>query len=189
MGVEPKIGVGVKAPQIIPFVHRVFHDFHHPFWGFSPYFWKHPYVTSQIFIPAKVYQNIFFLVKVWLLVSEQNKSGQTTGRGNSSWPRPITLNVLSRLRIPMANGDMACWLRRGIKLEAFKQQLTSGKLTWQWKMVHLKIYGEARIGFSMAMLVYQRVYRTFTVFLFDKSMVNIDVTCKYVSCVGGNQKR
>ena len=22
---------------------RVFHYFHHPFWGFSPYFWKHPY--------------------------------------------------------------------------------------------------------------------------------------------------
>ena len=36
MGVEPKIGV--KTPNH-PFVHRVFHDFHHPFWGFSPYFW------------------------------------------------------------------------------------------------------------------------------------------------------
>ena len=90
----------------------------------------------------------------------------------------------------MANGDMACWLRWGIKMEAFKQQLLFGKLTWQWKMVRLKmIYWEARIGFSMAMLVYQRVYRTFAVFLFDKSMVNIDVTCTYVSCVGGNQKR
>ena len=22
-----------------PFVHRVFHYFHHPFWWFSPYFW------------------------------------------------------------------------------------------------------------------------------------------------------
>ena len=28
-------------PQIIHF-NRVFHYFHHPFWGFSPYFWKHP---------------------------------------------------------------------------------------------------------------------------------------------------
>ena len=39
MGVEPKIGVG---PPNHPFVHRVFHYFHHPFWGFSPYCWKHP---------------------------------------------------------------------------------------------------------------------------------------------------
>ena len=29
-------------PQNHPFVHRVFHYFHHPFWGKNPYFWKHP---------------------------------------------------------------------------------------------------------------------------------------------------
>ena len=28
------------SPQIIH-LNRVFHYFHHPFWGFSPYFWKH----------------------------------------------------------------------------------------------------------------------------------------------------
>ena len=28
------------SPQVIHFK-RVFHYFHHPFWGFSPYFWKH----------------------------------------------------------------------------------------------------------------------------------------------------
>ncbi len=32
-----------KTLQIIHF-NRVFHYFHHPFWGFPPYFWKHPYV-------------------------------------------------------------------------------------------------------------------------------------------------
>ena len=37
MDVEPKIGV-FTPPQIIPFVHRVFHYFHHPFWGFPPIF-------------------------------------------------------------------------------------------------------------------------------------------------------
>ncbi len=37
--VFPKIGVG---PPNHPFVHRVFHYFHHPFWGNPPYFWKHP---------------------------------------------------------------------------------------------------------------------------------------------------
>ena len=31
-----------KTPQIIH-ISRVFHYVHHPFWWFSPYFWKHPY--------------------------------------------------------------------------------------------------------------------------------------------------
>ena len=48
MGVEPKIGVG-KTPQIIPFVHKVWnHYFHHPFWGVSPYSWKHPFFALGI---------------------------------------------------------------------------------------------------------------------------------------------
>ena len=33
----------IVVPQIIYF-NRVFHYFHHPFWVFSPYFWKHPYI-------------------------------------------------------------------------------------------------------------------------------------------------
>ena len=37
MGVSKYRGV---SPQIIHF-NRVFP--YHPFWGFSPYFWKHPY--------------------------------------------------------------------------------------------------------------------------------------------------
>ena len=40
----PQIGCFQKYgenPQIVHF-NRVFHYFHHPFWGFSPYFWKHP---------------------------------------------------------------------------------------------------------------------------------------------------
>ena len=32
------------SPPNHPFKNRVFHYFHHPFWGFSPYFWEHPYV-------------------------------------------------------------------------------------------------------------------------------------------------
>ena len=34
VGVDPKI---MGKPPNHPFVHRVFHDFHYPFWGFSPY--------------------------------------------------------------------------------------------------------------------------------------------------------
>ena len=36
--VFPKIGV----PPNHPLKDRVFHYFHHPFWGKHPYFWKHP---------------------------------------------------------------------------------------------------------------------------------------------------
>jgi len=36
----PKNG-GVFSPKSSILI-RVFHDFHHPFWGFSPYFWETP---------------------------------------------------------------------------------------------------------------------------------------------------
>ena len=43
---------------------RVFHYFHHPFWGFSPYFWKHPgefpYVFLREFFPVKHSVHDFF---------------------------------------------------------------------------------------------------------------------------------
>ena len=39
MGVSKYNGL---KPQIIHF-NRVFHYFHHPFWGKTHYFWKHPY--------------------------------------------------------------------------------------------------------------------------------------------------
>ena len=35
---------GAASPQIIHGLLEVFHYFHHPFWGVSPYFWKHPCV-------------------------------------------------------------------------------------------------------------------------------------------------
>ena len=47
MGVSENSGF---SPQIIHF-NRVFHYFHHPFWGFSPYFWKHPYITDFYDLP------------------------------------------------------------------------------------------------------------------------------------------
>ena len=41
--VFPKIW---ETPQIIHF--RVFNYFHHPFWGFSPYFWKRPFGVVKL---------------------------------------------------------------------------------------------------------------------------------------------
>ena len=48
MGVEPKIGVFTRPPEIIPFVHRIFHYFHHPFWRVSPYFWIDTHMLINI---------------------------------------------------------------------------------------------------------------------------------------------
>ena len=45
MGVSKNRGF---YPQIMNF-NRVFHYFHHPFWGFSSYFWKHPHVCLAFF--------------------------------------------------------------------------------------------------------------------------------------------
>ena len=37
---------GILPPQNHPFVHRVWnHYFHHPFWGFYPYFWFNTHMT------------------------------------------------------------------------------------------------------------------------------------------------
>ena len=46
--VFPKI---VGFPPKSSHFNRVFHDFHHPFWGFSPYSWKHPYITDFYYLP------------------------------------------------------------------------------------------------------------------------------------------
>ena len=65
------------SPQIIHF-NRVFHYFHHPFWGFSPYFWKHPYCCggcgSRKFIflggkkrAAKIQKHIQKQIEDWQL--------------------------------------------------------------------------------------------------------------------------
>ena len=37
-----------EIPPNHPFVHRVFHYFHHPFWGTVPFFWKLPYPSIPI---------------------------------------------------------------------------------------------------------------------------------------------
>ena len=43
----------IVVPQIIH-LNRVFHYFHHPFWGKHPYFWKHPNEPPPgiLYIPA-----------------------------------------------------------------------------------------------------------------------------------------
>ena len=51
MLVFPKI-MG-KHPPNHPFVHRVFHEINHPFWGFSPYSWFNTHVGVLIITPPK----------------------------------------------------------------------------------------------------------------------------------------
>ena len=63
MGVEPKIGG--KPPKSSIF-NRVFHYFHHPFCGFSPYFWKHPYdIFSGWVETIELFSGCFF--REWFL--------------------------------------------------------------------------------------------------------------------------
>ena len=54
--VFPKIMV---FPPNHPLKNRVFHHFHHPFWGKHPYFWKHP--ISLCFVYHKVNDECFCL--------------------------------------------------------------------------------------------------------------------------------
>ena len=53
-GCQPK-NRGILPPNHRPF-NRVFHYFHHPFWGFSPYFWvdTHIYIYIWPIIKSKV---------------------------------------------------------------------------------------------------------------------------------------
>ena len=49
---------GVFLPNH-PLKNRVFHYFHHPFWGKHPYFWKHPSKNHQLllFQPLRIEQS------------------------------------------------------------------------------------------------------------------------------------
>ena len=51
----PLVGLGciwafprIMVPPNHPFVHRVFHHFHHPFWGFYPYVWFNTHMEWQV---------------------------------------------------------------------------------------------------------------------------------------------
>ena len=77
-------------PPNHPWINRVFHYFHHPFWGgFSPYFWTHRYVCTG---------NAEFMVKLEISFSE--------GLGVSKLPTRLkTVNVLGSL---FANTKPTC---------------------------------------------------------------------------------
>ena len=49
MGVSKNTGTSKSSILI-----GVFPYFHHPFWGFSPYFWKHPYGHSNVHETTKM---------------------------------------------------------------------------------------------------------------------------------------
>ena len=51
--VFPKIW---EKTQNHPFVHRVFHYFHHPFWGVFPYFWFNTHIYIYTNLHLKVHR-------------------------------------------------------------------------------------------------------------------------------------
>ena len=59
--VFPKMGVLPNRPL----KNRVVHYFHHPFWGFCPYFWKHPY---NVYLEKKTFHS-YWLCDVFLEIS------------------------------------------------------------------------------------------------------------------------
>ena len=63
----PKI---MGKPPNHPFVHRVFHYFHHPFWGFYPYFWFNTHI---------IYLEIFFPFGFMEVATETNRCGTVDG--------------------------------------------------------------------------------------------------------------
>ena len=82
--------VGLNPPQIIPFVHRVFHDFHHPFWGKHPYFWKHPngWGFNGVFQRPEFHPDIF--QGAWCFpIFQVTSSKKVEGRGKSTFPEDL----------------------------------------------------------------------------------------------------
>jgi len=49
---------GGFSPHIIPFLLGVFHDFHHPFWGFSPHFWFNTQMEMTPTIPQRTLRTL-----------------------------------------------------------------------------------------------------------------------------------
>ena len=92
MGVNPKIMV----PPNHPFVHRVFHEINHPFWGVkSPYFWFNTYIWYRLFHVFIMWTfNVFFedlVISERLLVrfahaAQMIKMGPTVGSSPTSSP-------------------------------------------------------------------------------------------------------
>ena len=52
----------IMVPPNHPWINKLFHYFHHPFWGFSPYFWKHPYIYTPFpDVRSSIHPGAFFL--------------------------------------------------------------------------------------------------------------------------------
>ena len=56
------------SPQNHPLKNRVFHYFHHPFWWFSPYFWKHPYISGVMHMKYSANSKRLFICSWRLMV-------------------------------------------------------------------------------------------------------------------------
>ena len=83
MGVSKDSGF---SPQIIHIFHRVFHYFHHPFWGY-PYFWKNTQM-KQPFSQIQFTENFLGMLK-------KNKFTQASSHSL----RPSVLSLIREIRI------------------------------------------------------------------------------------------
>ena len=56
------------SPQNHPLKNRVFHYFHHPVWWFSPYCWKHPYISGVMHMKYSANSKRLFICSWRLMV-------------------------------------------------------------------------------------------------------------------------
>ncbi len=84
----PKISV----PPNHPFVHRVFHDFHHPFWGVkSPYFWFNTHMISSNLGKLSQFQDLNLFRGFWGMLTSLNH--HVTG---DRWPAGTVAIILAQ---------------------------------------------------------------------------------------------
>ena len=136
------------SPQIIPFVHRVFHYFHHPFWGPTPIFGnthinsEKPHVwTPQVSIDACLEPKRNDLWRLWwwpatLSWTLLSSSKCTASAGSSAWTWRFPLEIEGRAEIRtriFARIISDWWIDAGIELNNFEEWLKEKKIIMIYK--------------------------------------------------------
>ncbi len=105
---------GKIYPPNHPFVHRVWnHYFHHPFWWFSPYFWKHPYGLNTPDSHLKGVNRPYALKKPW--------------KARQRWFHPLSTKYATKHR-KQEQGTMS--RKHQEKIKHKYRDRTSSKMWW-----------------------------------------------------------
>ena len=115
----PKIGV----PPNHPF-NMVFHYFHHPFWGFSPYFWHHPNQFELL-----IFHLFFSSTSRWFPQKHPKNSGKIwcpsqrrNGHAGALWRFPVEDSSRSGGQLPEVRRSVAAGKKHQFLLAKFAKQ-------------------------------------------------------------------